>query len=125
MEEYIGRCHCGKNTFRVNNQSEFQFICYCDSCKQINSGGHLCGIVFDESHLTKAQHTKTYHYAGGSGSDIILHFCLDCGTHLYAYPTEFANKVVVRANTLKEFNFEPQQNLYAESAYHWDHIVAS
>jgi len=114
-----GNCHCGNNSFQLSGESEFQFICYCKDCGQLNSGGHLCGLMFDNGSLTAASHTSTYAYQGGSGDTIELHFCPDCGTHLYAFPTHYPNKVVVRANTLGDIEFEGQP-LFAESAFSWD-----
>ncbi|MCF6766934.1 GFA family protein [Thiotrichales bacterium 19S11-10] len=120
MTNIFGKCHCGKNKFSIQSEPEFQFICYCNSCRVINSGGHLCGIMLDESHLSKASQTETYTYEGGSGNSIILHFCPTCATHLYAYPTAYEDKVVIRANTLEETNFTPQKSLFTESAFPWD-----
>lgn len=120
MDELIGNCHCGKNTFKITNEPEFQFVCYCNNCRLLNSGGHLCGMLFDATHLEPASATQTYEYKGGSGSDIVLHFCPECSTQLYAYPTEYKNKVVIRANALKDANFNPQKALFSESAFPWD-----
>lgn len=112
-------CHCGKNTFQVKSEPEFQFVCYCEDCGQLSGGGHLCGVMFDSTQFISANHTRTYVYQGGSGDDIELHFCPDCGTHLYAFPTHYPNKVVVRANLLGDFDFNGQP-LFAESALAWD-----
>lgn len=120
MTKLTGKCHCGKNTFTMNAEPGFQFICYCDDCRVINSGGHLCGITFDQSDFVEADHTQTYTYEGGSGKPIIMHFCPTCATHLYAYPTEYAGKVVVRANTLVNADFKSQQSIFTESAFTWD-----
>lgn len=86
----------------------------------MNSGGHLCGMLFDQNYLLEAEQTQTYNFDGGSGNQIIMHFCPNCATHLYAYPTEYKGKVVVRANTLVNMDFQPQQSLFAESAFAWD-----
>jgi len=123
MEKLTGKCHCGKNTFSVEGDAEFQFVCYCTDCRKLNSGGHLCGMVFDEDKLVKANDTQQYSYAGGSGSPIIMHFCPICSTQLYAFPTAFKGKVVVRANTLPDAQFESQQSLFVESAFAWDKSV--
>lgn len=120
MTELAGKCHCGKNKFTVTEKPEFQFICYCNNCRVINSGGHLCGMLFDSNQLSEARETQTYTYKGGSGNSIIMHFCPTCATHLYAYPTEHKSKVVIRANTLIDADFKPQQSIFTESAFSWD-----
>lgn len=124
MSQFTGRCHCGKNEFSAQAAPQFQFICYCDDCKSLNSSGHLCGMLFEESDVQQAQHTQCYSYAGGSGDSIELHFCSDCGTHLYAKPLHYPNKLVIRANTLTEGEFNPQQILFSESAFPWDAPLA-
>ncbi len=125
MTNLAGKCHCGKNTFTVQEKPEFQFICYCNNCRLINSGGHLCGMLFDKSQLSEAQSTQTYTYNGGSGNLIIMHFCPTCATHLYAYPTAHKDKVVIRANTLIDADFKPQQSIFTESAFSWDKTFLS
>jgi len=115
-----GRCHCGKNTYSVTGDPEFQFICYCENCRVLNSGGHLCGIIFDKASLNEAEHTQQYHYPGGSGNPIIMHFCPHCSTQLYAFPKEHNSNVVIRANTVLDSEFEPQHHIFTESAFDWD-----
>ncbi len=123
MKNLTGACHCGKNKFTISAEPEFQFTCYCNSCRILNSGGHLCGMLFDQRQLSAANETQTYTYNGGSGNPIILHFCPVCATHLYAYPTEHEGKVVIRANTLVDSNFKPHQSIFTESAFSWDKPV--
>ncbi|ODN43722.1 GFA family protein [Piscirickettsia litoralis] len=121
MSQIQGKCHCGHNEFSVQGAPEFQFVCYCKGCQVLNGGGHLCGVMFDETNLTPSENTRTYSYDGGSGRSIIIHFCPTCSTQLYAYPTEYKGKVVVRANVMNEsYEFNPQQNLFTESAFSWD-----
>lgn len=124
MKNLTGKCHCGKNTFTITGEPDFQFICYCNNCRILNSGGHLCGMVFDANKLMAAEETQNYTYQGGSGNPIIIHFCPRCATHLYAYPTEYKEKVVIRANTLGESNFKPQQSIFTDSAFTWDKPVS-
>ncbi|VEG92464.1 GFA family protein [Legionella spiritensis] len=124
MDPITGKCHCGKNSFVLSADPEFQFICYCHNCQLLNSGGHLCGMLFDKNCLEEARDTQTYTYKGGSGNSIILHFCPECSTQLYAYPIEYPNKVVIRANTLDNEGFKPQQALFAESSFSWDKPVS-
>lgn len=119
MDQLNGKCLCGKSQYKIAAEPEFQFLCYCNNCRVVNSG-HLCGMMFDQSHLTPATDTQIYSYQGGSGNDIELHFCPVCSTNLYAYPREYEGKVVIRANTLINADFKPQKNLFSESAFAWD-----
>lgn len=125
MHKLMGKCHCGKNTYTITAEPEFQFVCYCNNCRVLNSGGHLCGMVFDETNLIPAKKTQEYPYQGGSGNPIIMHFCPECATHLYAYPTEYRGKVVIRANTLVDSNFKSQQSIFMGSAFSWDKPISA
>ena len=120
MPNITGKCHCGKNEFTIKSEPEFQFVCYCSNCRVINSGGHLCGLLFEQDDLLEASQTETYTYKGGSGNSIVLHFCPTCATHLYAYPKEHKGKVVVRANTLENADFKPQKSIFTDTAFVWD-----
>lgn len=120
MATINGQCHCKKNTFSLKAKPSFQITCFCTDCRVLNGGGHLCGISFEASALNAAPATKIYRYTGGSGREIESHFCFDCGTHLYAYPTAHPNVVVVKANTLLDFEFKADKELFKESAFSWD-----
>ena len=120
MSTLNGKCHCGKNAFEINAEPEFQFVCYCNDCRALNSSGHLCGMVFDQNKLVEANATQTYSYKGGSGNEINMHFCPNCATSLYAFPTAHTGKVVIRANTLLGIDFKSQQAIFTESAFPWD-----
>ncbi len=122
MTQLNGKCFCGKNKYSLSGTPEFQFICYCNGCRTLNSGGHLCGLIFDANLFTEATDTQTFDYPGGSGDPITLHFCPTCSTQLYAFPHKYAGKVVVRANTLEDMEFKPQQNLFVEEKFSWDPV---
>lgn len=122
MKKIEGACHCGKNTFSIEAEPQFQFVCYCSGCRVLNSAGHLCGIVFYDENLSKATETKVYTYEGGN-APINLHFCPDCATHLYAFPTAMPGKVAVRPSVLKDFDFKSQQAIFTETAFEWDKPV--
>ena len=120
MPMYKGQCHCGKNKYSVDAEPEFQFECHCEGCRVINGAGHLAGILVDATEFSPAMEAKTYTYPGGSGDPVKMHFCSTCGTHLYAFPTHYPDKVVLRANTLTEGDFKPEHVLFPESAFKWD-----
>lgn len=122
MSVLNGQCHCGQCCFEVSGEPQFQFNCYCTGCRQLNSSGHLSGMLFNTDEFSEADNTKHYSYPGGSGEPIQLHFCPNCATHLYAYPTSMPNKVVIRPNVLEHCDFKSQQNLFADGAFEWDKV---
>ena len=125
MTKLIGKCHCGKNKIQIADKPEFQFVCYCMGCRVLNSGGHLCGMMFDDVNFIASDQTTEYSYPGGSGELIKLHFCSHCGTHLYARPTQYPGKVVIRANVVEGIEFNPNHSLFPESAFSWDKTAVS
>ena len=125
MQTITGSCHCGINTFSVEAEPSFQFVCYCTNCRVLNSGGHLCGVMFDEETFKPAQEVQEYSFEGGSGKSVDLNFCPKCGTHLYAFPRSVPGKVVIRANTIDEAVFSPNQELFPESKFKWDAGVSN
>lgn len=124
MTTLTGKCHCGKNSFKLSAEPQFQFVCYCNDCQALHGGGRLCGMAFPKVAMTEATDVKTYSYAGGSGSDIHMHFCPHCSTQLYAYPQAYPEAVMVKANVLDDkAAFVPQQNLFTEEACAWDQLA--
>ena len=82
-------------------------------------------MIFNQEQVISKGKTEVYSYLGGSGEAIEAHFCSHCATTLYAYPKKYKNKVVIRANTLLEGSFKPQQSLLAETKFSWDFLISS
>lgn len=120
-QKVTGQCHCGNVKYSVNETKLFEFLCHCDDCRTLNSGGHLSGIIFQADSLQTEGDINEYNYPGGSGQEVQTRFCPNCSTTLYAFPLAHPDSVVVRANTLDDPNiFKPQQSLFGEKAFDWD-----
>ncbi len=123
-EKVTGKCHCGNISYELDGPKQFEFLCHCTDCRKINSGGHLSGAIFNKDLLSVKGETKEYSYDGGSGKPIVLNFCPNCSTSLFAYPNEFPDVVVIRANTFDDPElFNPKASLFPASAFHWDRSV--
>jgi len=119
-----GSCHCGKIKYSINGEKLFEFICHCKECQKLNTGGHLCGIMYAKDSLEVSGTPSQYSYPGGSGKPVENQFCPNCGTTVFAFPQSHSEGVVVRVNTLDNPNdFKPQQSLFAESAFAWDTAI--
>lgn len=119
-----GSCHCGSSQYYFEGIPKFQFLCHCEDCRVLNSGGHLAGLILTKDKFNMEGSTQSYSYPGGSGNPIELHFCSNCGTHLYAFPKVDESIVVLRANTLLDQNlFNPQKSIFRNEKFHWDQTL--
>lgn len=120
MGKYEGRCFCGDITFKLKSEPISQFVCYCTDCQHWNSGGRLCGAMFDKTTIEVAGQTAQYDYSGGSDQSISLHFCPTCGTRLFHFPDKYPNYVAVQINTLEKFAYQPTFENFSQSIAPWD-----
>ena len=119
MKEVHGQCHCATITLTITGEQKHAFLCFCDDCRKINGGGRLTGVVFQKDDLAVSEKAQEYTYEGGTGH-ITLFFCALCSTPLYAYPHAYAGVVIVRANCLRDFSYEPKESLFKEKLETWD-----
>ena len=118
-----GTCHCGAVSIETPAKAMFTFSCHCSSCRKLSSGGRLLGHGTSVDAIKVSGETKTYAYPGGSGKDIVLHFCPTCSVQIYAEPLAHPGMAAVRASLLdNEAEFTPIEYLHTDDAYGWENI---
>ena len=120
MTLYKGNCFCGQVSFELKSEPASQFVCYCTDCQHWNSGGRLCGALFDKTSIEVTGQTSQYNYSGGSGKMITLHFCPKCGTQLFHFPEKYPDYVAVQVSLLKGFAYQPTFENFPRSIAAWD-----
>ena len=123
--EMSGSCHCGRVSYTVTGEKQFEFLCHCSDCRKLNGGGHLAGIAVAHNDIILMGEPAEYCYPGGSGEPIKMLFCSKCSTQILALLSSRPGVVIVRANTLSNPQlFQPVKSLYSADAYLWDRVIS-
>lgn len=80
-----GSCHCGRVTFAAEIDPDQVVICHCTDCQTFSSAPYrvsVFGVPAENIRLNGV--AKTYTKKGGSGKDVHVAFCGDCGAALYS-----------------------------------------
>lgn len=104
MTEMTGRCLCGAVTYALAKPPARMTLCYCRFCQRATGGAQMILPVLPLSDFSVPQgrpgcHT---HVSEGSGKEVHLHFCKDCGTKLYVTYERWPDMVGLFAGTLND-----------------------
>lgn len=80
-----GGCLCGAIRYRTAPHSGNAYVCNCHFCQRMTGGPYLVEHCFQKPEIEILRGTcRTYtHVSTGSGKEVYLHFCGDCGSHLF------------------------------------------
>lgn len=102
-----GGCLCGEMRYEVKNQPARTTICHCKFCQRATGGAYLVEPVFDSADFAiSSGKPKCYtHVSEGSGKEVYVHFCDNCGTKLFLTFERFEDAVGVYGGTLDDPNW--------------------
>ncbi len=80
-----GRCLCGELQYQVLSPPSRVTICHCQFCQRATGSAYLVEPIFDkeEFSLIKGKAKVYTHRSEGSGQQVYVNFCANCGTKLY------------------------------------------
>ncbi|MGI9390357.1 MAG: GFA family protein [Boseongicola sp.] len=90
--DHLGGCTCGNIRFRVSAAPLRVTFCHCRFCQRATGAAYAVEPIFSESDFEMVTgNARTYtHVSEGSGKEIDVHFCGNCGTTfryvLYRFP---------------------------------------
>lgn len=81
----LGGCLCGQIRFMVTVEPRNVTLCSCRFCQKATDSNQLVEPVFyrRDSTITKGTPKRYTHVSGGSGKEVHVHFCENCGTNIY------------------------------------------
>lgn len=123
MSEHEGGCLCGKVRYRTTTDPLWVTACFCHFCQRATGAQGMIEPIFDLGALEILSGTpKIYtHVSSGSGKEVYVHFCADCGTKTHLTFERWPDKLGVYAGTFDDpgwFEFSPQNSkfIFADSA---------
>lgn len=117
LEGHIGGCHCGAIRYRTIPHTGNAYVCNCHFCQHMTGGPNLVEHCFtrDEVEIVEGTPAVYTHRSDGSGKEVYLHFCQDCGTHLYLTLERWPETLNIFTTTFddpRELGFGPDQLRY-------------
>ena len=110
-----GACQCGSVEFSLQNDPMMHFVCHCSDCQKLY-GNSFFGYAYSTEDISVTGEVKTYSYEGGSGNQLHIVFCPECGSKLYSRPDLMEGMIYIPAGMLKEhYEFSPRVELWASN----------
>lgn len=102
-----GGCLCGNVRYEAAKPPARVTMCHCKFCQRATGGAYLVEPVFDAQDFQVIKGSpKTYtHISEGSGKEVFIHFCDNCGTKLFLTFERFADAVGVYGGTFDDPNW--------------------
>lgn len=115
MTHAQGGCLCGRLRYEVKKQPIRTTICHCKFCQRATGGAYLVEPVFDAQDFAviKGKPKKYTHISEGSGKEIYVHFCDNCGTKLFLTFERYADVVGIYGGTFDDpdwFDLTPENS---------------
>lgn len=122
MEKTItGGCLCGKVRYAFSAKPLFAGNCHCRDCQKASGSAYTPAMFLPEDAVTVTGEVKSFESKGDSGQTVLRQFCPNCGSLVLSKVAVMPGLIGVRAGTLDDTsNFEPQIDMYTDSAAHWD-----
>lgn len=104
MARITGQCLCGKTGYLMASEPARTTVCYCKFCQRATGSAQMILPVFPEADLAVVSGTpEVYtHVSKGSGKEMHIHFCEDCGTKLYVTFERWPGFVGLYSGTLDD-----------------------
>ena len=99
-----GRCLCGGIAYDTGSQPLWVTICYCRFCQRATGSDRMIEPIFEyDSFAFTEGNPSVYTLASeGSGKDIHVHFCANCGTKLALTFERWPDRLGIYVGTLDD-----------------------
>ncbi|WP_226781763.1 GFA family protein [Oceaniglobus trochenteri] len=99
-----GGCLCGRVRYEATSQPARMTVCHCRFCQRATGGAYMVEPIFDmqEFRITEGTARIYSHVSEGSGKEVFVHFCENCGTKLFLTFERFPGSVGVYAGTFDD-----------------------
>ena len=99
-----GRCLCGKLRYDTGGDPLWVTVCYCRFCQRATGSDRMIEPIFERSLFAfKGMSPAVYTLPSeGSGKEINVHFCPDCGTKVALTFERWPDRIGIYAGTLDD-----------------------
>ncbi|MEM7462730.1 MAG: GFA family protein [Pseudomonadota bacterium] len=114
-----GRCLCQAISYEVTANPLRVIVCHCKFCQRNTGSAYLVEPIFEKSGFTVTSgQAKTYrHTSKGSGKQLDIHFCENCGTKIYLSFERFSDLVGVFGGTFDDPDWFDRNSRYTKHIF--------
>ena len=101
---HTGHCLCGKARYDTGNDPLWVTICYCQFCQRATGSDRMIEPIFERDNFSFSGNEPTVYAlpSDGSGKEINVHFCDECGTKLALTFERWPDRIGIYIGTLNE-----------------------
>ena len=101
---YEGRCLCGKTRYDAGGDPLWVTVCYCRFCQRATGSDRMIEPIFERAPFTFTGNDPSVYTlpSEGSGKDVNVHFCADCGTKLALTFARWPDRIGIYIGTLDD-----------------------
>ncbi|EAQ04364.1 hypothetical protein OB2597_09479 [Pseudooceanicola batsensis HTCC2597] len=101
---HSGRCLCGKVTYDTGGAPLWVTVCYCTFCQRATGADRMIEPIFERADFAFTGCAPAVYTlpSDGSGKDIHVHFCPDCGTKLALTFARWPDRLGIYIGTLDD-----------------------
>ncbi|MCA0058288.1 MULTISPECIES: GFA family protein [unclassified Mesorhizobium] len=120
MTSRIARCSCGQLQIRCPQQPAKISLCHCLDCQRRTGSPFGIAAFFDADAIDIDGSSQTFRRNSDSGFPVTFHFCGNCGSTVFWYPSRKPEAVAVAVGCFADPSFPaPTQAVYGESRHDW------
>jgi hypothetical protein len=99
-----GGCLCGNIRYEVNGPPDWVTVCFCTFCQRATGGSQMTEPIHHISafEITRGAPKVYTHISGGSGKEVYVHFCADCGTKTHLTFERWPDRLGVYSGTFDD-----------------------
>lgn len=114
---HAGGCLCGKLRYEVATDPLWVTICFCTFCQRATGAQGMVEPIFDVPafRVTRGAPRRYTHISGGSGQEVYVHFCAECGTKTHLTFARWPDRLGVYAGSFDDpgwFALTPDNSKY-------------
>lgn len=120
---FCGGCLCGSVKYTLSQPAAYQLMCICTQCQTIGGGFGVGSLIVAKGsvNIEGNEHLKEF-TVPGSEKGVVRQFCVDCGTHLFAF-NDAHPVTAVHGGTLTDTSaFNPQVVIWGKSRRDYHHF---
>ncbi|MBZ9704555.1 MULTISPECIES: GFA family protein [unclassified Mesorhizobium] len=120
MTSRIARCACGQLQIRCPQEPAKISLCHCLDCQRRTGSPFGIAAFFDADAIDIDGSSHIFRRNSDSGFPVTFHFCGNCGSTVFWYPSRKPEAVAVAVGCFADPSFPaPTQAVYGESRHDW------
>ena len=116
MAEFIGKCLCGRVSYKSHAKPTLILNCHCEDCRRSTGAVYGTNVMVAEDQVEIHGEVSTFNHKAKSGNIMTKRFCPHCGTLMFGNSSGRTNVVSIRAGTVDQTDIiKPVMNVFVDS----------